>query len=189
MNKKIKKSLLIFNTIIYTLLLAISLIVIISIAIAKTKGEQPHIFGFTFHIVITDSMTPEINIGDFIIAEKADKDSIQIGDNIIFISPDPALKGITIVHKVIEKTNENGQIQFTTKGIKEGAPTDTYPVKTIIGKYKAKSVFIGTIYNFISKMENILFSAFIFTFIVIIIKQVKKIILIKRDYEKDSNKK
>lgn len=173
------------NTIIFAIIMALSLFILFNIFTAKLKGEQPRIFEYSFHIVLTDSMTPDINPGDFVIAKKTDKSNIQTGDYIVFVTPNPSLNGITIIHKVTNVNNDNGEITFNTSGIKEGATPDEYPVSEIVGKYVCKSQIIGKIIVFFSKIENILFLTLIITITVIIIKQIKKILDLKNDYEKD----
>lgn len=174
------------NAIIFTIIMALTLFILFSVMYAKVNGNQPRILGYSFHIVLTDSMTPEINAGDFIGAVKADKESIKEGDNIIFVSPDPSLKGMTIVHKVLKVNNDNGILSFTTTGIKEGAQPDDYPVYEIVGKYAFKSAFIGKIFTILSKAENIFFFIFIIIIVVIITKQIKNILKIKKEYESNN---
>lgn len=184
MNKKLSK----LNIIFASLIMIVSLFILFNVLIAKFQGTQPRIFNYSFHIVVTDSMTPELNVGDFIIAEKTDKENIIIGDFIIFISPDPDLKGKLIVHKVINTgTGENGEIYFNTQGIKEGVAPDSYPVANIIGKYCGKSALFGKIIIFLSSIQNILFFAVFITIIVIIVKQIKNILKIKKENTENLN--
>lgn len=176
------------NTVLFIALMALCLIILFCVFYAKVNGKQPRIFGYSFHIVLSDSMSPDINAGDFIAALEVDKENIKQGDYILFVSPDPSLKGITIVHKVHTVNNEQGVISFVTTGIKEGAAIDTYPVYDIIGKYSFKSSFLGKVLMFLSKAENILFFIFIVTMFVIITKQIKKIIRVKKEADSQTDK-
>lgn len=163
---------------------SLTLYILIEVFTAKINNTQPHVLGFTFHIVVSDSMEPQIDRGDFIIGRGADKQDIKEGDYIIFKSPDPSLKGKTIVHMVDEIYTQNGEIHFITTGIKQGAQPDQYPVKDIIGKYCGKSAFLGKIFLFFSKTENILFFLFIIFITIVIIRQVKNIVEIKKNGKK-----
>lgn len=79
------------------------------------KDTVPSIAGTLPLIVLTDSMYPEIESGDLIICHTAEAEEITEGDVIAFF--DPAGNGTTIVtHRVIEIVDDNGEIQFKTKG-------------------------------------------------------------------------
>lgn len=180
-----KKQISKIQTIIFLILMTLTLIILLNILLSKINGTQPRIFGYSFHVVLTDSMSPEIDAGDFIIAKKTDTAKINSGDYIIFVSPDPSLNGKKIVHKVQSVNNQEGIISFETTGIKQGAEPDAYPVYEIIGKYVMRSPFIGKVMMFVSKGENILFLAFIITMAFVAIKQIKNIINVKKAEEKD----
>ena len=79
------------------------------------KDDVPNIGGTTPLIVLTDSMYPIIESGDLIICQGAEPEEIQVGDVIAFF--DPAGNGTTIVtHRVIEVTEQNGELAWRTKG-------------------------------------------------------------------------
>ena len=80
-----------------------------------TSDAVPSVGGYLPQIVLTDSMYPEIQSGDLIICRTADPEDIQVGDVISFF--DPAGNGTTIVtHRVMEITEQDGQIAWRTKG-------------------------------------------------------------------------
>lgn len=185
MNKLFNKKTI--TLIIFLIICLLSFYIVIEVFAAKTSGRQPRVFGYSFHIVVSDSMEPELNRGDLILATAADMKIIKEGDYIIFFSPDPSLAGKTIVHKVKEVNSEDGEISFITTGIKEGAVPDAYPVKEIIGKFSVKSAVLGKIFIFISKIENLLFICLIIYLLYVCARQVKKIVGIKKGL-KDNKK-
>lgn len=80
-----------------------------------TSDEVPNVAGTLPLIVLTDSMYPVIESGDLIICHTAEPEEIQLGDVIAFF--DPAGNGTTIVtHRVLEVTEQYGQIAWRTKG-------------------------------------------------------------------------
>ncbi len=99
-------------------ILLIPILLINLTLIAKSylnKDEVPNIGGTTPLIVLTDSMYPIIESGDLIICQGAEPEEIQVGDVIAFF--DPAGNGTTIVtHRVIEVTEQNGELAWRTKG-------------------------------------------------------------------------
>ena len=88
------------------------------ILIAKSfinQDEVPNVGGVLPLIVLTDSMYPEIVSGDLIICHTEEPENIQVGDMISFF--DPAGNGSSIVtHRVLEVTEQGGQIAWRTKG-------------------------------------------------------------------------
>lgn len=99
------------------------------------KDEVPSIGGIFPMIVLTDSMYPEIQSGDLIICRQTDADAIRIGDVITFF--DPAGNGTSIVtHRVIEITEEDGELAFRTRGDANNAD-DRLAVKAskVVGTY------------------------------------------------------
>ena len=99
-------------------ILLIPILLINLTLIAKSyinKDDVPNIGGTTPLIVLTDSMYPIIESGDLIICQGAEPEEIQVGDVIAFF--DPAGNGTTIVtHRVIEVTEQNGELAWRTKG-------------------------------------------------------------------------
>ena len=99
-------------------ILLIPILLINLTLIAKSyinKDDVPNIGGTTPLIVLTDSMYPIIESGDLIICQGAEPEEIQVGDVIAFL--DPAGNGTTIVtHRVIEVTEQNGELAWRTKG-------------------------------------------------------------------------
>lgn len=177
------------NAIITALILIISLTILSTTIYARIKNETPRIFGYSFHQVVSPSMEPEIMVGDFVVAQKTDIKNIKVGDYVVFVSPDPMLRGMTIIHSVVEKNENNGKILLTTSGIKEGATVDPYQTDEIIGIYKGKSRFMGGIITFISNVRNLIFLVIIIATGIIICKYTAIVIKhIKKNKEKGDEK-
>lgn len=99
------------------------------------KNEVPDFAGMLPLIVLTDSMSPDINSGDLIFCIAVDVKDVEIGDVISFY--DPAGKSNSVVtHKVIDIINEDGKISFKTKGINNNTE-DRLPVPeaNVIAEY------------------------------------------------------
>ena len=63
---------------------------------------KPNIFGYRVFYIPTESMMPVINPGDFVIGVPVDYEDVQVGDIVTYKSK----RGITICHRVIERTEE-----------------------------------------------------------------------------------
>ena len=109
------KILTVIVTVLCSILIPILIINCILIIKSYTSEEVPSVAGTLPLIVLTDSMYPVIESGDLIICHTAEPEEIQVGDVIAFF--DPAGNGSSIVtHRVMEVTEQGGQIAWRTKG-------------------------------------------------------------------------
>ena len=105
----------IVGTILCIILIPILIINCILIGKSFTSEEVPSVAGKLPLIVLTDSMYPVIESGDLIICSTTEAEEIEVGNVIAFF--DPASNGSAIVtHRVIEVTEQNGEIAWRTKG-------------------------------------------------------------------------
>ena len=74
-------------------------------------NEVPDFFGIKPFIVVTGSMEGTIDGGDFIVTKVVEPEALEVGD-IISYSIDTSV----ITHRIIEKTEVDGQPAFITKG-------------------------------------------------------------------------
>jgi len=167
--KKLFKTIL---TIFSVCLLTTVVILFGIIFIGKARGGTPGIFGYTFHVVATDSMTPEINVDDLVIAKKAALSDFEIGDDVVFVTDNPSLNSMTIVHRVVG-INADGSL--VTQGVKPGADEDLYPARNIVGKVAVVSTFWGKIFSGLTGNRNIVFGAALLVLLIIIIDEIVQI--------------
>ena len=117
-NKKsspLHKVLTIVGAVLCAILIPVLIINCTLIIKSYTSEEVPDVAGNLPLIVLTDSMYPVIESGDLIICHTEEPENIQVGDVIAFF--DPAGNGSSIVtHRVIEITEQNGEIAWRTKG-------------------------------------------------------------------------
>lgn len=107
------------------------------------KDEVPNIGGTMPLIVLTDSMKPEIDSGDLIICHKIDAEDVKVDDVIAFF--DPAGNGTSIVtHRVIEIIDENGELNFKTRGDANNADDKLLvPADSLVGIYEFRIPYAG----------------------------------------------
>lgn len=73
-------------------------------------------------VILTGSMEPGIMPGDIVIVEKSDCDGVAVGDVIMFNNGN----GMNITHRVIEKSDADGEVLFRTKGDNNSSPDNGY---------------------------------------------------------------
>ncbi|GAA0669315.1 signal peptidase I [Natronoarchaeum mannanilyticum] len=97
-------------------------------------------------VVLSDSMSPEIESGDAIIVEETDPASIQEGDVITFVRSD---EGTPVTHRVSGVDESGGQLSFETKGDANEQPDPTQvPAGNVIGAVAFTIPYIGYVIQF-----------------------------------------
>ena len=114
--KKIYQGIVTGLTIIFFIL---AIYIIVGGTIAAKNNDMFSIFGYTYSVVPSKSMEPEIHVGDSVIAKKVKYDTLQIGDDVVYYSE--ALD-IYIVHRIIREEAEG----FVTKGINNPTEDEGY---------------------------------------------------------------
>ena len=94
-----------------------------STTVQRFKGEQPNLFGYTFYIIQTDSMTGELEVGDVILSKR--NADYKVGSVVTYIATSGLLEGQPITHKVVKVYEENGVKMLQTQGVKPGAVLDS----------------------------------------------------------------
>ena len=112
-------------------------VLMVSIFVAKIRGEVPRVFGYSVLNIVTGSMEDEIPSGSYILVKNVDPEDIKRDDIICFYSSDPAIYGMPNTHRVVEDpiVTDSG-IEFVTRG-DANAKNDDYTAKgdNLIGVY------------------------------------------------------
>lgn len=121
------------------LFFSLTIYVLVAGTIAMKNKEMISLFGYTYSVVPTDSMEPEIMVGDSVIAKKVDFEDLEIGNDIIYHYVTDKLD-IFIVHRIIRE--EDGG--FITQGINNNNEDDVLVTED---NYVAKVVWSGKAAN------------------------------------------
>ncbi len=113
----------------------IPLIIIIIMAIWFALG----LFPIKPISIATGSMEDELFTGDIAIIKKCKANDVNVGDIIEY-----KMDGYTVVHRIVEKKQKNGDFFFVTKGDKNNAPDkDEVKENQLIGKVIFKIKYLG----------------------------------------------
>lgn len=122
--------------------LACNLIIIIKGSLSPEK--PPSVFGITPMVVLSGSMSGtqdgHIETGDLIFVGSVSADELEVGDVIAYMSG-----GSAVTHRITAiQTDEEGALQFTTKGDANNAE-DTAPVTEtqLVGRYLGRLPKVG----------------------------------------------
>ena len=121
------------------------------------------------YVVVTESMVPTINVNDAIVVKRANAKTLKVGDIITFSSNDIYYNGWTITHRIVEKSDDNGNVVYRTKGdnndLVDSAAVD---FDNIYGKVILRIPKIGYLHKFISTPFGFILSIIIPVLLVII---------------------
>lgn len=137
-NTAVHKVLTVVGIVLCIILIPILIINCTLIVKSFTSDDVPSVAGKLPLIVLTDSMYPQIQSGDLIICKTAEAEDVEVGDVISFF--DPAGNGTSIVtHRVMEVTEEDGEIAWRTKGDNNNAED-----RLLVKASKLVAVYHGT---------------------------------------------
>ena len=130
------------------LTVALLLLVLVSVSVAKLRHEVPQIAGYSVFRITTGSMEPTIPTGTYILTRKTPAEDIAPGQIITFYSEDPAIAGMPNTHRVV-KVAEGEPRSFVTRG-DANLINDELTVKEdqIIGRYVCSLTRITAFVNF-----------------------------------------
>jgi signal peptidase len=143
MNKMLKKLKNIYQTFIICLtfaLFALTIYILIAGVNAAKNNEMMNIFGYTYSVVPTDSMEPEINVGDSVIGKKESYENLDIGDDVIYHYVYEDID-IYVVHRIIRYDEGYG---FKTQGVNTNQEDPIYVTKD---NYVSTVVWSGSLAN------------------------------------------
>lgn len=136
-------------------ILRIVLMIVISIVIGATiytinavsllGNALPMPFGVGFGIVISGSMEPELQIGDFILV--VERDEYEVGDWVVFQQ-----QNMVVVHEVISVDGDT----LVTQGTANDHNDDPINIKDVKGKVVFYSTFWGGIVSFLKSPFGVL---------------------------------
>lgn len=177
------KVLSIICTVLTAIVLVLTAIIVVNIVICRAQKKPVSFFGTSFAVVQTNSMEPEIKVGDLIVYHSCKYADVKVGDYIVFIAGDgfdTSIRGQSVVHEAIA-ISESG---ITTKGVNNPS-ADKAPVtaENLLGKCTFNSAGWGAFFRFLSKYGIILIIAAIA--IPFIVSQILKIIKLSKQREEE----
>jgi len=123
------------------------ILVIVALSLAMLIIAQ-RIFN-PFHIVVNNSMSPQISKGNAVIIKDIEPNTVKVGEVIIF--RDPEHKEDLVIHKVVQVGEQGGVKFFSTQGINNPAP-DNWKISAgeVIGGVAVKLPGFGAFLDFIA---------------------------------------
>lgn len=182
-NKPVAKVFSIICTVLTAIVLALTAVIIVNMIVCRAQNKPVSFFGTSFAIVQTNSMEPEIKVGDLIVYHSCEYAEVEVGDYVVFVAGDgfdEVIKGQSVVHEAIAIA-ESG---ITTKGVNNPS-ADRAPVtaENLLGICTFNSAGWGAFFTFLSKYGIIFIIALIA--IPFIVSQIIKIVKLSKQREEE----
>ena len=152
---------------------------------ARISGEAPSIFGYQVFRVSSESMEPELMVGDVILVKEATVEDIKKDDIVTYKGEEGTFNGKMITHKMLEDPQYvDGQYVFKTSGIYDGAiPDPEWYEDQLVGEYVRKVPFVDKVYTFFLTPYGLV--AFIVVIMVLFGYELIALILSYKDLDED----
>ena len=99
----------------YALLIIVVPIMVFFTIIVISPSKGHNFFGYTFYIVATESMEPELMVGDCIVVKRVNSpDELKIGTDITFVRNSD---GEVVTHRIIDIQKDGTTYKYVTKGV------------------------------------------------------------------------
>ena len=125
-------------------------IMLVLILVQKFSNNNLAIGGIRIFWVASESMKPEYDIGDIIVAKKVDANDLKVGDNVTYHGEKGQVQDVIVTHKIISSRQSDGKYYFITKGTANETPDPEIKYSQIYGKVEYKTVVL----SYISKLMN-----------------------------------
>ncbi len=164
----------IFNFI-QNLLFVLSIVICVFILAQKFVFKKDGIFGYRTFVIVTSSMSPNLEVGDVILVKKVEPKTIKEGDIVTYQGLESDFKGKTVTHMVkTVDVSDTGEYLFYTKGTVTNMIDPVVKGSQIYGKLVYRMFLISLVSKIIRSKIGFVILVFI-PLIIILIKQLSNI--------------
>lgn len=128
-------------------IVVVEVIVIAMLILTKINGDVPSIFGYSFYVIVSPSMSPELEVGDMIISKQFDGGDLEVGEVVEYLGKSGDMAGKVITHKIVKITGEGADRVIVTKGTANNTEDAPISPADIIAVMKYKTFLIDKIYS------------------------------------------
>ena len=146
-------------------LVLIMVLVFFVIAVQRLSDNKITVGGYGVYTIVSESMVPEYNLWDMLLAKKVDLGEIAVGDDVVYQGKEGDFAGKIVTHRVIKRGFDGEKYHFVTKGIANPIEDPKIYGDQIYGKVVFKSSILSTL----SKVLNNSYGFYFIVFVPIVI--------------------
>lgn len=175
----------VLGKILYGVLFVFTVLILLVVVIQRLSNNNLTFGGYRMFNIISESMVPEYNIGDILLAKEVLPEELKVGDNVTYLGKEGNFEGRIVTHQIISINNQNNNYIIQTKGIANDAPDPTINFDQVYGKVIYKFVLL----SFIGKIATNLYGFYILVFIPLALLMAIKIREILQSLDDEENEK
>ena len=170
MKKFISVAKVVFDILSWVLIGVLTISIIFSF-VAHANGSIPSAFGYTIYRVSSESMKPQLEVGDVIIGKMVENSqNIKVGDIVTFKGKGQ-YEGKIITHQVIVAPEvEDGVLMLQTKGTSNDIPDSPIRADSVVSVMVTEVPFLTAFYSFFLSPWGLL--TIVFLIILVFIDEV-----------------
>lgn len=149
-NIKMDKIMKIINRIIEIIFTVFIILFCLIVVCQRFFQKENSFFGYRIFTIVTESMKPELEVGDIILVKEVESNEIKIGDTITYQGMSDELNGKIITHKVVNLIKENNKNIFYTQGVNTSTIDPAVYYEQVYGVVKYKFIVLSFIYKIIT---------------------------------------
>jgi len=189
--KKLKenKILKFIGNLLYILMFLLVVLMLIVVIMQRTTSNNVSIGGIRMFAVATGSMVPVYEVGDVLISKEVEPETLEVGDDIVYIGKKGTFNGKVVTHRIISiESQEDGDYKIVTQGVANNAADPEIDQTQIYGKiiYNVKTL------SFLSRMTRNIYVFYFIIFIpvgILVYKNVKNLMNMNKDIEDEEDSK
>ncbi len=155
--KKVGK---IIGSVITGIVVSLVLLCLASVIFTKYALKQPaSVFGYRLVKIVTDSMSPTIESGQYILVKRAVGTEVKEGDIVVHVPEYGDFAGYTMTHRCVKAAYYDEELDRTcilTRGDKAGAPVDKpVPIENVQSVYLS-TMHLAGFFDFVTSLWGII---------------------------------
>lgn len=139
-----------FKSILSVIILLVTFILVILLFFEKVTGATPQFFGYNVLRISSQSMEPQLEVGDIILSKNIDDIlSLKNGDIVTYNGSEGSYAGKLITHSIVKAPyKQNNKYYLQTQGIANDAPDPVISSDSLSGKMVCRLAVLSALYNF-----------------------------------------
>ncbi len=126
--------------------IVVEMILIVVLVGTKLSGKVPSFFGYSAYVIVSPSMSPDLEIGDIIISKEYDGGDLSEGQVVEYVGKKGSMAGKIITHRIESISGEGDDRVIVTKGTANPDPDPAISPDDIVAVMVYKTVVIDKIY-------------------------------------------
>lgn len=185
--KKLKenKILKFIGNLLYVLMFFLVVLMLVVVIMQRATGNNISVGGIRMFAVATGSMVPVYEVGDVLISKEVEPETLEVGDDIVYIGKKGTFNGKVVTHRIISiETKEDGNYKIVTQGVANNTADPEIDQTQVYGKI----IYNVKILSFLSRMTRNIYVFYFIIFIpvgILVYKNIKNIKNINKDIDNE----